>query len=116
MLQALVPFAIENLSVGPSVHALTVSLPTFKMTKIGIVVGISLEAFTMTKVLLPCALILATIRVPHNSISASEACVFGLGGGYEPYINCLLVRLLDISHLAALKFCELLDRLHIDLS
>jgi len=115
VLQALVPLAIEYLSVAPSVHSLTVSLATLKMTEVGVSIGVPLEAFAMTKVLVPCPLILAPISVLHDSVSASESCVSALSRAYQAYINGLLVWLLGVNHLEALEFCDLFDRLQVNL-
>ena len=71
MLESLVPLSIINFSVVPCVNTFAMRLSVLEEAEIRIVVGIPFETSTIPHVIVPFALILASVSVPHHSLTVS---------------------------------------------
>jgi hypothetical protein len=69
MLESLVPLAIKDLSIGPSVDPLSMRLASLKLSEVRITIRVPFKALTVPEVLFPVALILPSISVLHDPLS-----------------------------------------------
>ena len=76
VLQTIVPLSIINLSVVPLVYAFAFCLPHLVLTVVGVTIGILFEASTLSQVILPFALILPPVLVPHQTFSVPFTVIY----------------------------------------
>jgi hypothetical protein len=73
MLQSLIPFSIINFTIIPCVHTFAVRFSVLEETEVRIVIGIPLESSSISHIVVPLALILASVSIPHDSLAVSFA-------------------------------------------
>ena len=67
VLQSCRPLAVINLSVDPSINALSIGFSHLEISIVAVAVWVALKAFAMSQIFLPLPLILASIGVLHDS-------------------------------------------------
>lgn len=73
MLQSLIPLSIINFTIIPCVYTFAVRFSVLEETEIRIVIGIPLEPSSISHIVVPLALILASVSIPHDSLAVSFA-------------------------------------------
>lgn len=62
------PLSIIDFPVCPCVHTSSIRFPLVEVAVITVLISISFKSFAVTLVILPAALVLATVLVAHHSL------------------------------------------------
>ena len=73
LLEPLIPLTIVDLTIFPGVDAFTVGSSVLELAVVSVAIGVSLETFAVSQVMIPETFILATVRIFHDAFTVPLA-------------------------------------------